>query len=62
MPARSARRMNRLNHRPQNYRPPTEHLESRVLLTSATDAAIEQFNLSPALFVENDGQWWRPSV
>ncbi|HQY89733.1 MAG TPA: hypothetical protein PK402_13860, partial [Tepidisphaeraceae bacterium] len=40
----------------------SEHLEPRFLLTSATDAAIEQFQLSPALFVENDGQWTDASV
>ncbi|HQY88820.1 MAG TPA: hypothetical protein PK402_09185, partial [Tepidisphaeraceae bacterium] len=46
----------------RRHRAISEPLERRVLLTSATDTAIEKFNLSPALFVENDGQWTDSSV
>ncbi len=38
-----------------------EQLESRILL-SASEPAIELFELSPALFAENQGQWEDQSV
>ncbi len=39
-------------------RPAFEPLEGRLLLDAGSDqAAIELFNISPALFVENQGQW-----
>jgi hypothetical protein len=41
----------------------TERLESRRLLTAAaSSSAVELLNASPAVFVENAGQWSDPSV
>jgi len=40
----------------------SELLERRLLLDAAADAAIEKFNFSPAVFVENSGQWTDSSV
>jgi len=40
-----------------------EPLEARLLLDGLSEAqAVELFNLSPALFVENRGQWADPAV
>ena len=34
-----------------------EALEPRLLLSAADNPAVQLFNVSPALFVENQGQW-----
>jgi hypothetical protein len=44
-------------------RPILEALEPRVLLDGASpEQAVQLFSVSPALFVENQGQWADPSV
>ncbi|MBE3099898.1 MAG: SBBP repeat-containing protein [Planctomycetes bacterium] len=44
-------------------RPMLEALEPRVLLDGASpDQALQLFSVSPALFVENQGQWADPAV
>ncbi|MHC4521679.1 MAG: DUF7948 domain-containing protein, partial [Planctomycetota bacterium] len=58
--SRSARRQSSPASRP-GTRLHLEPLEPRVLL-SGSDMAIEVFGTSPALFVENQGQWDDPSL
>jgi hypothetical protein len=44
-------------------RPHLESLEARLLLSgTAAQQGMELFSVSPALFVENQGQWADPSV
>ena len=60
------RRERRMNRHDSSYRPrgpAFELLERRLLLDGAAgEAAIELLNISPALFVENQGQWADPAV
>ena len=49
--------------REKTFRPRVVQLESRRMLSaSAGSGAMECFSLSPALFVENQGQWADESV
>ena len=54
--------MNRRTHVP-GFLPALETLGPRLLLDAAAhEQAHELFSVSPALFVENQGQWADPSV
>ncbi len=47
----------------QHHFPALEQLEQRLLLDGLAESqAIELFNVSPALFVENQGQWADESI